>query len=1000
MNKLSQSVCDLIINQTQLDPQKIAIVDGEKEIDYQSLMARAKVIAAELVAQGAKTGDLIGVCVGRHWQMVASLLGVLQTGCAYVPLDPNYPQQRIDYTLQHSGIKLAIVDNDESAALCHSMGLVRIDHLADADMSALEAVVAPSSSDLAYVIYTSGSTGKPKGVAVEHGAVVALSESVAALLSQDELTGVLASTSMCFDPSVAELFATLSLGGTVILCENILELLELPVVDRVKTCFTVPSATQVLVGAGQLPSNISCWIVGGEELTLPLVAQLRQLKPDLRVINAYGPTEDTVFSSVKEVGFNAGQINIGRPIVNTSAFVLDDELKPVAVGEIGELYLAGNKLARGYLFDQALTDSRFVQLDADNELPVERMYRTGDLCRWNTEGEIEFVGRKDEQVKIRGFRVELGEIESTLLSMDGIEAAAVVAVDHDFAHKALQAFVVTAQPAIETALIKAFLAERLPKHMLPSSIVYVEQLPLLPNGKVDRKRLASNQVEQSRHNISENCREDLLSIVQATLAGMVNLAEPELVDVNRSLDCYELDSLTRVELRNRLSKVLGKMLPTKIFCEQASVTSLVEAIAGLQNDDTDLTAKEESNADPLAQFQSHIRSSHPTFQAAKATVWHASDKAKLVQSLTAMVNDLKRNPYSKVLRSGSGTQGLVADAYTAEAREAIIWTTNLYLGLNRDSQVIDAASAAVKQFGTGMGTSSAASGLTDAHLSFETAFAELVGKPAACLFPTGYTANIGAVAGLLGEHDVVVIDQLCHASIVDGARLSGSTVRTFQHNNVDDLATVLESEVSPYRTVLVVIEGVYSMGEGAAPVAEIVTMAKRYDALVLVDEAHSFGFYGDCGAGICAAQGVTDQVDFIMTTLSKSLGSLGGVVAASKEHVALLKASSRAYIFQASVSPADIAAALAALHRLSSDDGLRERLWQNARYMRQQFSAAGFDLGSGDGPIVTPHFANKDKLYGIVQGLYKRGIQTSGVTYPIVERGRGRLRFICFCGSH
>jgi len=294
-----------------------------------------------------------------------------------------------------------------------------------------------------------------------------------------------------------------------------------------------------------------------------------------------------------------------------------------------------------------------------------------------------------------------------------------------------------------------------------------------------------------------------------------------------------------------------------------------------------------------------------------------------------------------------------------------------------------------------MGTSAAASGMTRQHLEFEEEFADLVGKPSACLFPTGYTANVGAVAGLLGRNDMVLIDQLCHASIVDGARLCGAKVRTFKHNDAQDLESILQSEVSPYRTILVVLEGVYSMGEGAAPVAKIIKTAKKYNALTLVDEAHSFGFYGKGGAGICSAQGVTEEADFIMTTLSKALGSLGGVVAASKEHIDLLKSSSRAYIFQASISPADMAAALTALRRLRKDDALRQKLWDTTRYMRQKFEEAGYDLGTGDGPIVTPHFENKDKLYAIVQELYKLGIQTSAVTYPIVESGRGRLRLIC-----
>ncbi|MEL6537130.1 MAG: aminotransferase class I/II-fold pyridoxal phosphate-dependent enzyme, partial [Bacteroidota bacterium] len=474
---------------------------------------------------------------------------------------------------------------------------------------------------------------------------------------------------------------------------------------------------------------------------------------------------------------------------------------------------------------------------------------------------------------------------------------------------------------------------------------------------------------------------------------LLHLGDAAKAAPDSAFDSLGIDSLTTLELSSRLTHRLGvKVAPHAIF-GNPTPQALAQHIH--QQSGSATAAPTPTTTDTLAGFQTHIQSSHPTFQAAKANAWNANDKSKLVQEVLRMVNDGRRNPYSKVLRTGSATRGLVGDAYNTDEQEAIIWTTNLYLGLNRDREVMQEASSALAQFGTGMGTSAAASGMTNQHLEFETEFADLVGKPSACLFPTGYTANVGAVAGLLGRNDVVVIDQLCHASIVDGARLCGATVRTFQHNNAEDLAAVLEAEVSPYRTVLVVLEGVYSMGEGAAPVAKIVRTAKKYNALVLVDEAHSFGFYGEGGAGICAEQGVTEEVDFIMTTLSKSLGSLGGVVAASQEHVDLLKSSSRAYIFQASVSPADMAAALTALRRLRSDDALRARLWSNTRYMRQQFEEAGYDLGTGDGPIVTPHFSNKDKLYAIVQNLLQQGVQTSAVTYPIVEPGRGRLRLIC-----
>ena len=491
---------------------------------------------------------------------------------------------------------------------------------------------------------------------------------------------------------------------------------------------------------------------------------------------------------------------------------------------------------------------------------------------------------------------------------------------------------------------------------------------------------------------------DILSIIQMEVASLLNMADTASVVPDQSFDSFGIDSLSTLELTSRLSRKLGKTLPASAVIEHATPAALTHFIMNRMGMGANASAgfgKPNTMTDTLSTFQTQIQSSHPTFQAAKVNAWSADDKSKLVQEVLHMVNDQRRNPYSKVLRTGSATRGMVGDAYNDEEQEAIIWTTNLYLGLNRDKEVMEQSSRALAAFGTGMGTSAAASGMTDLHMQFEKEFAELVGKPSACLFPTGYTANVGAVAGLLGKNDVVIIDQLCHASIVDGARLCGATIRTFQHNNAADLEAVLQSEVSPYRSVLVVLEGVYSMGEGAAPVAEIVRTAKKYDALVLVDEAHSFGFYGEGGAGICAAQGITDQVDFIMTTLSKALGSLGGVVAAKQEHVDLLKSSSRAYIFQASVSPADMAAALTSLRRLRSDDALRARLWDTTRYMRQRFEEAGYDLGTGDGPIVTPHFGDKDKLYAIVQNMYKRGVQTSAVTYPIVEPGRGRLRLIC-----
>jgi len=1018
----TETVWGLIEKQAQRHPRRTAVIDGAAQIDYQRLTARADAIAGELVARGVTPGSLVGVCMGRTHELVATLLGVLRAGCAYVPLDPKYPRERVRYMLTHARAAAAIVDDEHSAALCTGAPqIVRLDSV-KMTTPTQATMTGPSASDLAYVIYTSGSTGQPKGVAVEHRSVVAMTVAMRELLDDEALSGVLAAASVCFDPSVMEILGTLSLGGTVVLSENALTLPELPSAHRVRTVIMVPSAMQALLKAGGLPDGVRCVVLGGEILKPSLVKQLHARARPPRVVNVYGPTEDTVYSTATEVPAGAETITIGRPVPNGRVYILDEAMRPVPVGVPGELHLAGDKLARGYLHDEARSSQRFVAVDPDarasqGNIPEARLYRTGDRCRWAPDGEIEFLGRIDQQVKLRGFRIELEEIESTLESMHGVDSAAAAVVDVGSGKPMLIGYVAGDDAALSNDTLRAYVAERLPGYMVPQIVMRLADMPRLPNGKLDRKRLPApasgahdrtgeppaSHAEALPHRLAglpgHQRREDLLSIVTGEIARFLRIRDPGQISPHQALEALGLDSLDSAELVHRLSTVLGRRLPASTLAEHqtpaAIADRLLELLESSDAADAAIHAPKNGAADTLARFQSQIQSGHPPFLAARAPAWSATDKGTLIREFKRLLTHAGRDPYSKLLRTGSGHRGTVVDAHSGEAREAIIWTTNLYLGLNRDSDVIAQARSALERFGTGMGTSATASGLTDLHLDFENEFAELVGKPAACLFPTGFTANLGVIGGLLGDQDLIVMDQLCHASIVDGARLCGATIRTFKHNDASDLQSILETEASPYRTTLVALEGVYSMGEGTAPVRDIVRTAKAYGALVLVDEAHSFGFYGARGAGICAAQGITDQVDFIMTTLSKALGSLGGVVAARDEHIALLKTSARAYVFQATTTPADIAAALAALRRLREDDTLRERLWDTTTYMRRRFTEAGYPLGTGDGPIVTPHFADSELLYAIARGLYARGIHTSAVTYPIVERGRGRLRFIC-----
>ncbi|OCQ22210.1 hypothetical protein A7985_10520 [Pseudoalteromonas luteoviolacea] len=997
-----KTIYDLIKWQYELTPNSIAIIDGENKITYSQLMTAAWQITKEIEIQQIPRSSIIAVCMSRTWQLLAAMIGIHKAGCGYVPLDPNYPKNRVEYMLSHSGAKAAVVDSEHTLALCTGVETHINTQQLTVHTPCNEPTTYPAAEDLAYVIYTSGSTGKPKGVAIEHKNLVAMSHALSKLFGPTELQGVLAAASICFDTSVMETLGTLSLGGTVILAQNALELTSLPYADKVKACVMVPSSMQAILNSGPLPKNIECVVFGGEALKSALVEKVHTLTPRPRVVNAYGPTEDTVFSTLKDIKVGTKTITIGRPVENSSAVILDEKLQPVSNGIAGELCLGGHKLARGYLNDAEQTAARFIEIHVGNETTKRRLYRTGDLCRFTEAGDIEFLGRIDQQVKIRGYRIELGEIESALESLPFIKAAAVSALESETGQKSLVAYLVEQPDAPNHDVLKSQLLEHLPSYMVPQLFMSLDTLPFLPNDKLDRSklpdltqvRLANQKTHQDEATPLINDKLEITqSIIQQEVAALLSIAEPTLINQDTSFDSLGIDSLNLMELSSRLSNALGTSISPAVIANYPTSALLAAHIFKDQAKVNEQQTK--THIETLSQFQSLLQSSHPTFGSASVHAWDIDDKSLLVQAILQMVNRNGRNPYGKILRTGSSARGRIGDSYNDDERESIIWSTNLYFGFNRDPQVIAHATEALQNYGTGMGISAAATGMTDQHVEFEKEFANLVGKPNACLFPTGYTANLGAISGILGPNDIVVIDQLCHASIVDGARLSGATIRTFKHNDKDDLATVLAAEQSPYRTTLVVLESVYSMGEGTAPVADIVRTAKQYGALVLVDEAHSFGFYGEQGAGVCAEQGVSHQVDFIMTTLSKALGSIGGVIAASEKHVNLLKSASRAYIFQASISPADIAAALASLRILQRDDSMRAQLWDRTRYMRRKFKEAGFDLGTGDGPIVTPHFGDKEKLYAIVQSLYQRGVQTLAVTYPIVEKGRGRLRFIC-----
>jgi 7-keto-8-aminopelargonate synthetase-like enzyme len=343
---------------------------------------------------------------------------------------------------------------------------------------------------------------------------------------------------------------------------------------------------------------------------------------------------------------------------------------------------------------------------------------------------------------------------------------------------------------------------------------------------------------------------------------------------------------------------------------------------------------------------------------------------------------------------GSDTEVSIVSGTTGIARDCVVWSLNLYLGLNRCDTVIEKTRAAVARFGTGSGTSAPSGGLSALHHEIETRVADMVGKEKAIVYSTGYAANLGALSALPGPKDLVILDREAHSSMLDGVKLSQKKWITFRHNDVQDLAEKLERVGPHHENIFVVVESAYSMSGDLAPLREIVALKQRHRFFLYVDEAHTFGFYGEGGKGYCQAQGVASEVDFIMSTFSKATAAIGGFVAADEKYCTVLQATSTPYIFQATLSPPDAATILASLDELQGNPRHAETLHANNRYMRGELRARGFDLGRSESPVIPVYVPDLEKLYTLCARLYLDGIFSVPVVFPAVGVEEGRIRFI------
>jgi amino acid adenylation domain-containing protein len=538
-------------------PDAVALIAGEERLTYRELAERASRLADRLRELGAGPETVVGVSLPRTAELIVALLGILEAGAAYLPLDPAYPEERRRFLVADAGAEIVITPTQPSPP------------------GPLSRHPAPPprergrERDLAYLIYTSGSTGRPKGVAIEHASAVRLVAWAAATYARDELAGVLASTSINFDLSVFEIFAPLSTGGTVILAEDALALPDLPARDEVTLINTVPSALAALLELGPLPASVRTVNVAGEPLRRSL-AERFHTDGSRRLWNLYGPSEDTTYSTGALIG--AEEPPIGRPVGGSRAYVVDRGLGLLPPGIPGELVLGGGGLARGYWRRPDLTAERFVPDPLAGE-PGMRLYRTGDRVRWRPDGQLEFLGRFDHQVKIRGFRVEPGEIEAALMQHPQVDAATVLALPGPGGHLQLAAFVEGANPGV--AELREHLASRLPSAFVPASFTVLDALPLNPNGKVDRAalaRLGASPVEATGFVVPRDPVEELLAGIWTELLGI------ERVGIQDDFFSLGGHSLLATRVIARVRAVLGVELPVRSLFETPTVAGLAARI--------------------------------------------------------------------------------------------------------------------------------------------------------------------------------------------------------------------------------------------------------------------------------------------------------------------------------------------------------------------------------------------------------------------------------------
>lgn len=503
------TVLDLLLRWVKEKPSSTALKSGSHIVSYKELWEMSQQVGLALVEQGVQRGEVVGLCMTRSAELIVGIMGILLARAAYLPLDPELPVTRLSYMLETAAVKLVIGEKHSTPERLLETGTAFLDI---SDCLAREQtghLVLPTQVDMCYVMFTSGSTGKPKGVLHGHAALANLIQWQIINSNCGYGCSTVQYAPIWFDVSFQEIFATLCSGGILVCVNNTVRadpesFWEFLIINKINRLFLPAVALQLLAYfADPALTDLSCLkeiITAGEQLQcgFPIRALFAELS-DCRLINQYGPTETHVVTQYKLSADTSSWPDlppIGLPIQNVELLVLDDSHQPVSKEQVGELYVVGTAVAWGYIGQPKQTAEQFL-ISAESG---QRMYRTGDLVTYNEQGELLFIGRRDQQIKVSGYRVEPGEIEITLLALEGVQTCAVVAVGENLLERVLVAHIIYGDETFEEEQMKNRLRSHLPDYMIPTRLRVVPELPYTRSGKIDRQAVAMNELKLAEQN--------------------------------------------------------------------------------------------------------------------------------------------------------------------------------------------------------------------------------------------------------------------------------------------------------------------------------------------------------------------------------------------------------------------------------------------------------------------------------------------------------------------